>query len=93
MLSMVQTREQALHWLGEKGLRAREHSGWLGEAIFVSRPVRSGPAPTSHQDVLILYAEGDDWCVARALPGRRGLTQRFASLSNAVEHVALTLRV
>lgn len=91
MPAIVQTREQAVQWLGQRGLRARKHSGWLGEAIFVSKPVRSGPAPTSHEDVLIMYPEGNAWCVARALPGRRGLSQRFGSLSDAVEHVARTL--
>ena len=88
----LSNREQAIAWLTQCGLRAREHTGWLGNAISVSRPeVHSGEGQRLREEALIIYPEGDAWCVARSLPGRRGLNQRFQTLGDAVKYVLTTL--
>jgi hypothetical protein len=85
------SREQAITWLLRCGFSARKHTGWLGEAISVSRPVHQLHASASYEDALLVYPEADGWMVAHSLPGRRGVAQHFASLTEAVEHVLITL--
>lgn len=76
-------RAQAIAWLNQHGLRAREHSGWIGEGIAVSRPIRQGPSGASHEESLILYPSSDGWLLGRMMPGRRGASERFESLGLA----------
>lgn len=77
-------RAQAITWLNRQGLRAREHSGWLGEGIAVSRPVHQRTSGVTHEESLILHPSGDGWSLARMIPGRRGASERFETLSHAV---------
>ena len=81
-------RAQAIVWLNQQGLRAREHSGWIGEGILVSKPVRQGPWGASHEESLILYPSEDAWLLGRMVPGRRGANERFETLSLAVAKAA-----
>jgi hypothetical protein len=83
----LDNRAQAIAWLNQHGLRAREHSGWLGEGIAVSRPVHQRPSGTSHEESLILHPAGDAWVLGRNLPGRRGASEQFETLGLAVARV------
>lgn len=89
---LLETREQAIHWLKGCGLIARKHSGWLGDAIAVSRPVPSDPRGGCPHHTLILFPAATGWTVGRSLPGRRGLGHVFASLDEAARYAANTLR-
>jgi hypothetical protein len=89
---LLETREQAIHWLNRSGLKAREHNGWLGEAIAISRPLPSNPGGGSSEDTLMLYPSGTGWTVGRSLPGRRGLGRAFPSLNEAARYVAEALK-
>lgn len=87
----LSTREQAIAWFLRCGLTARKHTGWLGEAISVSRPVHQVHAGSAYEDALLVYPDAGAWAVAHSLPGRRGVAARFASLSEAAAHVVATL--
>ena len=88
----LETREQAIHWLSRAGLTARKHGGWLPNAISVSRRVvHSADGQLLREDTLIIYPQAGQWLVARSLPGRRGLVERFSTLGQAAEYVLATL--
>jgi hypothetical protein len=88
---VLDNREQAIAWLGLRGLSARAHSGWLGDGIAVSRAIHRTPQGATHEHSIILHPEAGGWVLARSLPGRRGASERFDTLGMAAQKVVAYL--
>ncbi len=89
----IANREQAITWLRQQGLFARPHTGWLGDAIAVSRPMHAGRASLSHQETVLIVPRGPSgWSLARGVHGRRGVSEPFESLAEAAARAVMIFK-